>query len=338
MNKLVSTVGTSLTVNYNRFKFWSRRNSPELLVATSILAGTGAIVLAVKATLKVEPVLLKANKDISEVKVKLSDQNAIANGHYSKEEGRKELTKVYGKTFLQLTKLYGPSAACFGVSVGTLLGSHNIMKGRMAGLAAAYTTIDNAFSSYRGRVQDKIGVQAEKDIYSNKYKDVREITVEDKDGNFKDVTRKIKVPHADEDSDFTLVFAADNPEWERSGKLNIDYLLLRERYLNDRFIRQGHMFLWDVYKDLGVEPGSISPNKLQASKVLGWIYDPEDETRDNYISFGLADKKGNLTEEAHEIALGRNGYDIFLEFNPDGDILTGAGNKKTFMKYTNVIN
>ena len=338
MNKALIKVGRVISKNGNKLKFWSRRNSPELLVATSVVAGFGSIVLAVKATLKVEPVLEKANKDIKEVKVLMNDQNALANGEYSKEAGRKELTKVYGKTFMQLTKLYGPSAACFGVSVGTLLGSHNIMKSRMAGLAAAYTTIDNAFSSYRGRVQEKIGEQAEKDIYQNKYKEARDLTVEDKEGNIKDVKRKIKVPHVDEDSDFSYVFDADNLEWERNAKLNIDYLLIRERYLNDRLIRQGHLFLWDVYKDLGVSPGTMSPGKLQASKILGWLYDPEDETRDSYISFGLADKKGNLTPEAHEIALGRNGYDIFLEFNPDGDILTGSNNQKSFMKYTNVIN
>lgn len=337
MNKKLVKVGESLATNATKIKFWSRRNSPELLVATSILAGAGSIILAVKATLKVEPVLEKANNEISTVKLLLNDDNAIANGEYSKEDGRKALTKVYGKTAFELVKLYGPSAACFAVSVGTVLGSHNIMRGRMAGLAAAYTTIDNAFTSYRGRVQEKIGEKSENDIYQNVYKEPRKVTVEDDEGNIKDVTRKVKVPHTDDDSDFSYIFDADNPEWERNGKLNLDYLLLRERFLNDRFRRQGHMFLWDVYKEIGVNPATMTPGKLQASKVLGWIYDPEDDTRDNYISFGLADEKGNLTPEANEIALGRNGYDVFIEFNVDGDILTGADGKKAFMKYTNII-
>ena len=51
--------------------------------------------------------------------------------------------------------------------------------------------------------------------------------------------------------------------------------------------------LHEVYEDVGIDISSLGDNKAQASRVLGWIYDPEDTSRDSYISFGLFDRFGN---------------------------------------------
>lgn len=335
MNELVKNVGSTLARTSGKIRFWGKRNTPELLIATSIVAGFGSVVLAVKATTKAEPVMEKANKDISEIKEKMNDDNLLANNEYSKEAGRKDLAKAYGRTFIELTKLYGPSALCFGASVASTLGSHKVMKGRMAGLAAAYTTVERAFDNYRGRVRDKIGEKAEMDVYHNNFNEKREVTTT-KDGVEKDVKRNVKNPHVDDNDGFVWVFDASHPEWHRHGRLNLDYILYVEKAVNEKFKLQGHMFLWDVYKMLGAEPSQIGRTKLQAAKVLGWLYDPSDANKDNYISFGLSDEQGNLYEHAMETLRGQ-GKDIFIELTPEGDILTGNGGTKTFMDFTNTI-
>jgi hypothetical protein len=336
-NELLTQTGGKLVKSFHKTKFWAKRKSPELLIAGSIVAGAASIVLAVKATLKIEETMKDSNERIQEIKDKMDDANSIANNEYSLEEGKKELTRAYFSAGWKLTKLYGPTALAFTASVASLFGSHKVMKGRMAGLAAAYTTIDKAFDSYRARVRDKIGEKAELDVYQNNYKESREVTVEGKDGKKKEAKRKVKQPHIDEDSDFVWVFDAAHPEWTRHGKLNLEWLMHAERYLNEKLRAQGHLFLWDVYRELGVEPRDLGPRKLQAARVLGWIYDPEDTTRDNYISFGISDEMGNLTEHAMEAVRGQS-KDIFIEFNPDGDILTGSDDQKIFVNYTNVIN
>jgi len=45
---------------------------------------------------------------------------------------------------------------------------------------------------------------------------------------------------------------------------------------------------------------------------------------------------GNLTEDAM-LMLRQGERNVWLEFNPDGDILTGSNDRKTFMQFAKVI-
>jgi hypothetical protein len=331
----LKNIGPSLVSAAAKVKFWSRKNSPELLIVGSIVTAAASIYLACVATTKVEAIVQPANTKIKQIHTNMKDDNKLASGEYSINEGKKELFLTYSKTGFELIKLYAPSAISFGLSIAALLGSHKIMKGRNIALAAAYTTLENGYKNYRDRVKSKIGEKAERDIFRNMYSEEYIDVETDKNGNEKSVTKKIKTAHVDPDADFVYLFDASNPDWERSGRLNVDFLLAREKYLNQRFVANGYMFLSDVYDNLGIDPGILGPRKLHASRIIGWIYDPEDPTRDNYISFGLADKDGNLKETTMEML--RDGErNIWLEFNPDGDILNGPIDGKTFMKYARV--
>lgn len=318
----------------NRAGFWMKKNSPELLIATSIVGSVSSIALAIKATLKVEPVMKKANKEITEIKTKMNDDNLIANEQYSVKQGKQELAKAYAKTAWELTKLYGPSTLALSLSIFTMLNSHKIMKNRTASLAAAYTTVQTAYSNYRERVKDAIGEEKEIDIYRNRYKENQEVIVVDKKtGEEKVVTRKIKTPHMDPDSDFVYIFDMANPNFTpNSGRLNIEWLLMTEKFLNNKLVAQGYLFLNDVYEALGVDPGIVGESKMQASRVLGWLYDTNNPNGDNYVSFGIADPLGNLNQETMEMMRDRSNTGIWLEFNVDGDILTGNNGGRMFMK------
>jgi len=222
---LLKNVGTAVATTANKVGFWTRRKSPELLVIASIFAAGASIVLAIKATTKVENILEPANKRIKDIHEKMADDNKLANGEYSISAGKKELFSVYSKTGWSLTKLYGPSAFAFSLSIAALLGSHKIMKGRNIALAAAYTTLENGYKNYRGRVRAKIGEQAEKEIFRNIYNEETLVTEVDKNGNEKEVMKKIKTAHMDPNTDYVYLFDSSNPDWHRNGRLNIDYLL-----------------------------------------------------------------------------------------------------------------
>ena len=316
--------------------FWTRRKSPELLLASGIIAAGGAIFLAIKATLKLEGVVKQSNAKIKFVKDKMADEDKLATGEYDIKLLKRDLTKVYAKSAAKIGKLYLPAAAVFGASISALLGSHKIMKGRNAALAAAYTILDNGYKSYRERVAQKIGDVAEKEVFRNIYDETKEVTTVDKDGNEKTTTKKVKTAHLDTDSDFSYLFDESNPDWSKSGRSNLDFLLGKEKWLNQKLIAQGYLFLNDVYTTLGVEPSMVGERKMQAARILGWIYDPEDDTIDSYVSFGLADKEGNLNQQTMDM-LRAGERNVYLEFNPDGDILTGSNGRKTFTKYARVL-
>jgi len=334
-------IGTSIARTIHRVGFWTRKSSPELLIIGSILSAAASVFLACKATTKVDDILAPANQEIKNIHLLMTDDNKIASGEVTLPACKKELFRVYTKTAWGLIKIYAPAALLFGISVSANLGSHKIMKSRNIALAAAYSTLENGYRQYRDRVRAKIGDKAEGDIHRNVYsEDVTEI-VTDKKGNEKEVTRSVKIPHIDPNSEFVYLFDESNPDWSRSGRINLDWLLARQRALNQDFMTRGYLFLYDVYRALGIQPEIIGARKLQASKILGWIYDPDHsgeigDSSSNWVSFGLTDQEGNLTNYAMEMLRG-NEPCVWLEFNVDGDILTGSENRKVFSKYAKYI-
>lgn len=320
----------------HKLGFWTKKKSPELLVAGAIVAAAGSIVLAVRATPKAEKVVKRANLEIKRIKTDMNDGNLISNKEYSVSLGKKDLTRVYAKTSFELGKLYLPAAVGFGLTVSGILGSHKIMRGRNVALAAAYTTLDNGYKSYRNRVAAKLGEKVENDIFRNMHGEKKEVTTLDKDGKEVTKVKNVKGPHVDIDSDFSVIYDQNAKEWTRDTNMVLNLLAMKQKYLNRKLQYQGALFLHEVYEEIGIDIHSLGDQKSQASRVLGWLYDTSDENRDSYISFGLFDELGNRNEYAMK-ALRNNDQELFLEFNVDGDILTGNNGGKTFTKFRKVL-
>ena len=87
------------------------------------------------------------------------------------------------------------------------------------------------------------------------------------------------------------------------------FLKRQQAYANDKLKANGYLFLNEVYDMLGIP-------KSKAGQVVGWIYDPENGTGDNYVDFGIY----NVNREAARDFV--NGYErtILLDFNVDGNI------------------
>jgi len=326
-------LGETAILSISKLEFWTKKHSPELLIVGGIISTAASIILAVKATTKLESVLKPANEKIKKIHEDMHNENKLASGEYTVAHGRKDLTVAYAKTGFELVKLYAPSAIAFSLSVASMVGSHNIMKGRNLALAAAYTTLENGYKGYRDRIRAKIGEKAERAIYRGETDEEIVISEIGKDGKEKEVTKKVKSPKVDIDADpYLLVFDSTNPNWEPSGRKNLDFLIGKQMYLNQRLRAKGHLFLHEVYEGLGIEPFTLGENKVAASRFLGWIYNPDIKTIDNYVSFGISDSMGNLNQDVAD-ALRRGERDIFIEFNCDGDILNNDDPLKNFQKY-----
>ena len=89
---------------------------------------------------------------------------------------------------------------------------------------------------------------------------------------------------------------------------NFRFLRRQEHYANEKLKCKGHLFLNEVYDMLGIARTSYG-------QMVGWRYDKDNPSDDDYISFGLADdcNRGFV-----------NGYvnAALLKFNVDGDILS----------------
>lgn len=310
--------------------FWTKKHSPELLLAGAIVTMAGSVVSAVVATTKLNKTLKPYNARINTIKLKMKDDNAIQNGVVSVKECKKELTSAYFKAGLQIAKLYLPSVLCFGTGVTCMFGSHKIMKGRNLALAAAYTTLENGYNAYRQRVKDEVGDDAEERIYKDIRKEKVEV-VDPKTGKTKTVTKE--VPHAGKDKVWDVMWDCANIGWERDAVLNFRFLIGQQAYLNEKLRRQGYLFLSDVYDALGYDVELLGAERAQASHILGWIYDPMDKSIDSYVSFGLTQPGSDIALPNIAKQIEMNEPNFWLSLNVDGDILSGKNGRKVYTSF-----
>ena len=285
------------------------KHSPIILVVAGIGTGIGAAVLACKATLKVNEVTEESKETIDRIHAAVEKGQTETGKEYSAEDGKKDLTIVYGQTAIKFVKLYGPSIALGAIAITSTLAGYNILNKRYAATVAAYTVLDKSFKDYRGRVATRFGADIERELrYNIKAIDVDEVIVNE-DGSETIVTKSEKQIDLDTMSDysrffdeFALGFEKNNPDY------NFMFLKKQQCYANNRLQSQGHLFLNEVFDMLGMDRTPIG-------SVVGWIYDPKDHTRDNFVDFGF-----DVNNSNHRDFVNGREPAILLEFNVDGPI------------------
>lgn len=310
----------TISSTFTKCKFWANKHSPELLIGSGIILAVGSIVSACIATTKLNKVIEPANEKI-----------CVLHSEPKTKDNQKKILATYAKTAGKVLWIYTPAVLTFGLSMSCFLGSHNILKGRNVALAAAYTTLESGYKTYREKVKEKLGEEVENKLY----KDAGIIKKKATEIGSQDLKSEDSVEeNAKNINPYTALYTCGNRGWERNACLNYDYLMTQQAYLNHKLQSQGFLFLSDVYDALGFDASILGAEKVRASHILGWIYDPTDQNRDNYVSFGLTNKN-NVAKSYISKQLEDNEPNFWLEFNCDGDILNISKDpkKKTFSNY-----
>ena len=84
------------------------------------------------------------------------------------------------------------------------------------------------------------------------------------------------------------------------------YGWLQQTFFNDLLLSRGHLFLNEVYDQIGID-------RTKAGQVVGWVVSKDG---DNFVDFGLFD--GSTQEKRMFV----NGHEnsVLLDFNVDGVI------------------
>lgn len=307
MNKkeLMSRMQGSL----GKMGFQIKKHSPEILLAAGIVGGVISAVMACKATTKLSTILAKSSDELDAIHD--CEKNETLAEDYTKDDAKKDLAIVYAKTGVAIAKLYAPAVVLGTLSITSVLASHNILHKRNVAMAAAYATVDKAFKDYRARVVERFGEAVDHELrYDIKAKKFEE-TVTDEKGKEKTVKNKVSVSGIDGYSDYARFFDEYNRYWEKDAEYNKMFLRREQAYANDILKSRGHLFLNEVYERLGFP-------LTKAGQVVGWKYNPDNPTGDNYVDFGMYDTN---REAARDFI---NGYEraILLDFNVDGPILS----------------
>lgn len=299
----------SVTRGFHKVGFQLKKHSPEILVVAGVVGTVASAVMACKATTKVSGILEKSKKDIDTIHECV--ENPELAEEYTVEDSKKDLTIVYAKTGFELVKLYAPSVILGALSITGIVASHHILRKRNVALAAAYMTVDKGFKEYRGRVVDRFGKELDRELrYNIKAKEYEE-TVVNEDGTESTITKTVEVAEIDKHSEFAKCFDEACPGWEKNAEFNLMYLRHQQEFANKKLRERGHLFLNEVYDMLGFP-------RTKAGNIMGWIYDENDPTFNNYVDFGIYD---TYKQGSRDFV---NGYErcVWLDFNVDGPILS----------------
>ena len=307
-----------LSRKFNRTTMRVKKYSPEILLVTGIVGTVASAVMACKATTKVNDIIeaTKNNVDIIHDSVERgnvpmkNEDGEYSTVPYNEEDGKKDLTIIYAQTGMSLVKLYAPSVILGVASISFILASHNIIHKRNAALSAAYAIVDKDFKTYRNRLIERFGEELDKELkYNIKAKQIEEVVGQDSDGNDIIKTETVNVADPNLNSSYARFFDETCTGWTRDADYNLMFLRQMQNWANDKLKSQGHLYLNEVYKMLGIP-------ESKAGQIVGWIYDEENPTGDNFVDFGIYD----LHNPQKRLFVNGREKSILLDFNVDGDI------------------
>ena len=261
------------------------KHAPTILTVAGTAGFIGTTVLASKATLKLEETVAE------EASLLVKVHEAQEDGKLSDKDATHDKVVLYTRMATKLGKLYAPALILGAASIAALATGHGIMLKRNASLAAAYAAVDQAFKSYKKKVEAKFGKDAVLEAISVP---TEELVV---DGE----TTESVLKYGDT-SPYGVIFDETNHNWSADEDLSALHLKCQQQYANDILQTRGHIFLNEVYKMLGFP-------HTPAGAITGWVKG----NGDNFVDFNIHD---GLFEG--EDANGRLVTKWALDFNVDG--------------------
>lgn len=136
-----------------------RKNAPEIMIFGGIILTTASIIVACKKTLKMPEIVDAHKEDMKNINI---DEGT---GEITKEESRAQKFAVTKRTVLRTASNYILPFMSF--TTGTILIIGGAVKGRNMrnDLAADLSATMGAFALYRDRIRERLGEEAEADIY-----------------------------------------------------------------------------------------------------------------------------------------------------------------------------
>jgi len=278
------------------------KNSPSIMFSVGVAGAITSTVLACKATLKLEEVMLKHEESRRTADYlhgqKLED--------YTPQDYNRDNHYIRARIAQDMVKLYGPAVALGVVSIGLLTGAHVTLNRRNAALIAAYNLIDKGFKEYRERVRAEYGDDKDREFLFGSVE--KEIVEEGEHGHEVKVIKRV-AGH----SRYARPFDENNQCWSNNALTNRHFLMAQQNYLNDLLHSRGHVLLNDAYDLLKME-------RSVAGSVVGWV----EGHGDNMIDFGLFHSNDPVIRDFMNL---EHNNGIMIDFNVDGVINDLIGKK-----------
>lgn len=213
---------------------------------------------------------------------------------------------------LDTAKTLAPAAIVGGATIAMIYFSNSISKKRLAALGAAYTVLQNAFDGYKKTMVDALGKETVEKIVAPKLpnigKTAEEILSSDNKSDAANVTDAV-LNSVSALSPYARIISEDSSNcWDTSEDYTSENIAAVQLWANRRLERKGHLFLNEVYDQLGL-------SRTREGSVVGWL--KNSENGDGYVSFGDYDSSIYRVPSDDYTRVDSN---FILDFNVDGMI------------------
>jgi len=303
MSKFKDLTAT-VTRKYSIQLLKAKKNSPTIMFGAGVVLGVTTVVLASRATLKLEEVIDKTDADVTKAEFLWENGHEGKDFYKDEDEFRKDVTLAKMKGVINIAKLYAPAVLVGSLAIGALTGSHITLQRRNGALVLAYAGLEKAYKEYENRVRKELGDE-KANLLKHEYEEV-EIYSEGKKGE--PIVNRVKRATGSS-SPYAHMFGPALSTWNPTPEYNVVFLKAQETYWNDYLQTHGYVLLNDVLENLGFD-------KTSTGAVCGWVYG-SDLPGDNYVDFGCW--KDENMDKFHDFMVGREDS-ILLDFNCAGQV------------------
>lgn len=279
------------------------KHAPTIL---SITASAGVIAtgyLAWKAGTRFEDV---EGRDWDRRKECLKNADTIPDEDVPKIERKNRILFI-----LDTVRTVAPAAIVGAATITMIYFSNSISKKRLAAMGAAYATLQTAFDGYKRTMVEALGKESVDKILKPKLpnvgKSAEEILSSDNKSDAARVSEAV-VNSLKALSPYARIIAEESSTcWDPNEDYTSQNLAAVQLWANRRLERKGHLFLNEVFDQLGL-------SRTREGAVVGWLKNGEG---DGYVSFGDFDASIYRVPSDNYTRIDSN---FIVDFNVDGVI------------------
>lgn len=279
------------------------KHAPTIL---SVTASAGVIAtgyLAWKAGTRFEDV---EGRDWDRRKECLRNADIIPDEDVPKIERKNRILFI-----LDTVRTVAPAAIVGAATIMMIYFSNSISKKRLAAMGAAYATLQTAFDGYKRTMVEALGKESVEKILKPKLpnvgKSAEEILSSDNKSDAAYVSDAV-VNSLKAFSPYARIIAEESSTcWDPNEDYTSQNLAAVQLWANRRLERKGHLFLNEVFDQLGL-------SRTREGAVVGWLKNGEG---DNYVSFGDFDASIYRVPSDDYTRVDSN---FIVDFNVDGVI------------------
>ena len=277
------------------------KHAPTIL---SVTASAGVIAtgyLAWKAGTRFEDV---EGRDWDRRKECLRNADIIPDEDVPKIERKNRILFI-----LDTVRTIAPAAIVGAATITMIYFSNSISKKRLAAMGAAYATLQTAFDGYKRTMVEALGKESVDKILKPKLpnvgKSAEEILSSDNKSDAAHVSDAV-VNSIKALSPYARIIAEESSTcWDPNEDYTSQNISAVQLWANRRLERKGHLFLNEVFDQLGL-------SRTREGAVVGWLKNGEG---DGYVSFGDFDASIYRVPSDDYTRVDSN---FIVDFNVDG--------------------